>query len=135
MRHRKVVYLSGGMRSGWQRKVKEALGSKFIFLDPTNNGQTGEQAYTLWDTEAVRECDIIFVYAEKDNPSFYGLSLEVGVAKATGKTIIMVDEAMHVNAAWTQYGHIVRCCADVVTYSLVEGINILDGLAMIWEEE
>ena len=67
------VYLSGGMRSGWQDKViAECPGLEFI--DPRDHGLHSSMEYML----SVRRCDILFAYLEKDNPSGLGLALEVG---------------------------------------------------------
>ena len=81
------------------------------------------QVYTAWDLWAVRECDIVFVYIEKDNPSGIGLALEVGYAKALGKTIIMVNEQQD-----NRYTHIIEQTADVVFTSFDDGVEFLRNL-------
>jgi hypothetical protein len=61
------VYLAGGFRSGWQRRVKESL-PDFKYLDPRQHDLSDPTQYTLWDLEAIRQCDIVFAILEADNP-------------------------------------------------------------------
>lgn len=88
------VFLSGGMRnSNWQQKVIDFLGKeKFTFFNPREHNLSKPEEYSLWDLKYVRECDILFAYLEKNNPSGIGLSLEVGYAHGLGKTIVLVNE-------------------------------------------
>ncbi len=77
MTHR--VYLAGGMKSGWQDKVIEACRYKdVIFYDPRSHGFTTEIEYTSWDLSHAADADIVFAYLEIDNPSGFGLMLELG---------------------------------------------------------
>lgn len=90
------VYLAGGMRTGWQDKVREALPS-FTFLDPRFKGASDErkltlEEYGLWDLHHIKECDVVFGYMEKSNPSGVGMACELGYAFGLGKTVILVLE-------------------------------------------
>lgn len=88
-----IVYLAGGMKSGWQDKVIEACKHPHIqFLDPRSHGLTDEDDYTAWDLWAVRQCDYIFGYLEKDNPGGHGLMLEFGAALDATHTRIFVED-------------------------------------------
>ena len=91
------VYLAGGFRGGWQDRVIEAFNEPFgeyldvEFVDPRKHGLKEEADYTEWDLRAIRECDVVFAVSEHDNPSGYGLMLEIGYAKALGKQIIFCE--------------------------------------------
>lgn len=86
------VYLAGGMHSNWREIVKEAV-PQAIYYDPSITGLELPAAYTAWDLKAIEDCDVVFAYMAKDNPSGYGLSLEMGFALGLGsKKIIFVDE-------------------------------------------
>ena len=87
----KKVYLAGGMKSGWQDALISSYGSEFIFIDPRTHGFTSEVEYTAWDLAAVDSCDILFACMEHDNPSGFGMMLEIGYARALGKKIIFVE--------------------------------------------
>ena len=112
------VYLSGGMKSGWQNIVKEKCPNLY-FIDPSKHELSSPSQYTLWDLEGVKHCDIVFAYMELDNPSGIGLSLEIGYAKALGKTVILVDAKMDARM------QIVRETADIVFPKLEYGIDFL----------
>ena len=117
------VYLSGGMRSGWQDKViAECPGVEFI--DPRDHGLHSSMEYTPWDLLAVRRCDIIFAYLEKDNPSGLGLALEVGYAAGLNKTIIFVNEKIG-----QRYTEIIDWTADLSYGTLELGIEYLKSFA------
>jgi nucleoside 2-deoxyribosyltransferase len=124
-----IVYLSGGLSTGnnWQDIVKQnSPGYRFIDPRTYQFNESGEkltsEEYTKKDLANIRLSDCIFAYMDKNNPSGYGLSLEVGYAKALGKKIIMVDE-MNKN-----YMEIVRCCADYLFDNLEDGIKKLNEL-------
>jgi len=85
------VYLSGGMRTNWQEKVKRAC-PDLRFADPMLNGGKIMAEYGTWDMHAVKKCDIVFTYMERTNPCGAGLAAETGYARGLGKTIILVLE-------------------------------------------
>lgn len=87
---KKIVYLAGGFRSGWQAKVKSKLPS-YIFLDPSQHNIEDPAEYTRWDLNAIRQSDIVIGYMESTNPGGYSLALEIGFARALGKTVLLVD--------------------------------------------
>ena len=85
------VYLAGGMKSRWQDLViAEFPGVQFI--DPRSHGLKDERDYTKWDLDGIRACDVVFAYMDSENPSGFGLSLEVGFAHGIGKPVIYVCE-------------------------------------------
>lgn len=127
---RPKVYLAGGFRSNWQKKVIDACDNAFIFFNPSEHGlEINPNHYTTWDLFHVKECNILFVYMEKTNPSGYGLSLEIGYAKALGKTIILVDEKSSTNQSFERYFKIVQVSSNVVFCSLNEGIKFLQSFS------
>lgn len=125
-----IVYLSGGMRSGWQQHVKKAV-PEHQYFDPCEHGLDEEGQYTLWDLLAIDASDILFVYFEASNPSGYGLSLEIGYATALGKDIILVDEKSCSDPDIGRRLGMLRACSHVVVQSFEEGMKILRALGKI----
>jgi len=124
------VYLAGGMKSGWQQRVKE-VAPDHQYIDPCEHGLNEETQYTLWDLQAIDAADALFVYFEASNPSGFGLSLEIGYAKRAGKRIVLVDEKSATDEAIAQRLGMLRSCADVVVQSLDDGLRVLQSLAKI----
>ena len=114
------VYLAGGMRSGWQKYVKEAV-SGVQFIDPRLHFLDEPDEYTTWDLMAIRRCDLVFAYLERTNPSGMGLALEIGYAKALGKPVILVNEK-------TGYIDMLKAMADVTYTDLNQGAQFLQSL-------
>ena len=124
------VYLAGGMRTEWRRRVISAA-PEHQYSDPCDHGLDEEQQYTFWDLLAIDGSDIVFVYFEASNPSGYGLSLEIGYAKGTGKPIILVDEKSASDESAACYLGMLRACADVCVQSLDEGLKVLSSLTLL----
>lgn len=119
------IYLSGGMRSGWQDRVKNALGSQHQYADPREKGETPEwtwREYGAWDFMHIDQCDLMLAYMEKDNPSGYGLCAEVGYAAGKGIPVVLVVEPGHPQE---RYMDIVRCAASVVVDDIESALDIL----------
>jgi hypothetical protein len=68
----------------------------------------------------------VFVYIEKDCPSFYGASLEVGYARGLGKVILIVDEKSESDSTFARQFRMVKSTADVVVESFELGISLLE---------
>lgn len=119
------VYLSGGMVSGWQDKVKEAvLGLEY--LDPRDHGFRDPVMYSTWDARAVDEADFVFAYLEATNPSGLGLAAEIGRACVQGKFIIFIDE-------WSDHRTaLIREWSSVISDTLEGGIYNLRRFAAIY---
>lgn len=140
------VYFCGGMRSGWQDKIKNTViytGRNEIlpdtisiplkdliftaeivdFIDPRLNGTKVPPEFTTWDLFQLKDCNIVFAYLEKDNPSGFGLAAEIGYAKALGKTIIFVNEKSD-----DIYLRFVEELSDVVLTNFDAGIKFLFNL-------
>jgi nucleoside 2-deoxyribosyltransferase len=118
------VFLSGRLESNWQDKVIAEV-RNVEFYDPRSHELQSPNQYAIWDTHHVRRADILFAYMEKDNPSGYGLAIEIGYARSLGKTVILVDERSQVDEQFRRYFAIVREMSDVVLDSLEEGIALL----------
>ena len=116
-----LIYLAGGMKSNWQDKVMTACHSH-EFIDPRKHGLTSEKKYTDWDLSGVRASDLIIAYMDSENPSGYGLSLEVGYAHAYHKPIWYVCED---KTDRQRYFGMVRACSTKLFDSLESAIKEL----------
>lgn len=124
------VYLSGGMNQyNWQKKVIESVECEgYTFFNPREHMLKDSKQYTFWDLYYVQKCDIVFAYMEKENPSGYGLTLEIGYAKALNKPIILVDERSKAKDDFTRYFKIVRESSTIVFENLEQGVELLKKL-------
>lgn len=91
------VYLAGGFKSGWQDKVKEAckdlLEQGMIeWNDPRENNTRDPNKYGPMDRMRLDVTEIIFGYAEKDNPLPFPLFFEMGYGLGKGYLVIFVNE-------------------------------------------
>ena len=120
-----TVYLAGGQASGWQDRLIAELTNSFVFFNPHSHQLKKVNEYTAWDLHYVRQCDILFGYMEATNPSGYGLALEVGFAKALGKTIILVDERSKQDDEFSKRYNFIHQCSDVTYDKLSDGITML----------
>ena len=124
------VYLSGGMNaSNWQDEVINATGKQgYVFYNPRLHNLAQSKEYTIWDLFYIKNCDIVFAYMQHDNPSGYGLTLEVGYAAALNKAIILVDERSESDVNFKGYFEIVRQSSSIVFDNLEDGIKFLKNL-------
>lgn len=105
-----IIYLCGGMHNNWQDKfIAHFPDGRHEFLDPRTQGKKTEQEYTKWDLEGIRSCDLIVAYMDNDNPSGFGLNLEIGFAHALGKPIYLVMEYLGFR---DKYFGMARCCSQ-----------------------
>lgn len=124
------VYLAGGFRTRWQDKIKYKFADKFIFLDPLTHNLIEGKEYTCWDTFFIKKCDLLFAYMERSNPSGYGLTYEIGYARALQKTIILVDEKSDSDENFKKYFQIVSNSVDVLYHSFEDGLNFLEKFSI-----
>ncbi len=117
------VYLAGGMKSWWRSIVKKSFDPTFEFLDPCNHELSEPSSYTFWDMQAVKHCDLLFGYFEKDNPSGIGLSCEIGYALGLGKPVILVNDQPE-----NKYFLFVENAGVVKVSSLEEAIRLVKKL-------
>lgn len=119
------IYLAGGFYSDWQKKIISKFNKDFIFYNPQKNGLKVPKEYTIWDLYHIDKCDILFGYMEESNPSGFGLSLEIGYARAKGKTIILVDEKSKNDTNFAKYFKMSVESSNIQFDSLEDGINYL----------
>ncbi|MBK8609279.1 MAG: nucleoside 2-deoxyribosyltransferase domain-containing protein [Chitinophagaceae bacterium] len=124
------VYLSGGMNEeNWQANLISNVGKNgFAFFNPREHKLEHSREYTIWDLYYVKNCDFVFAYMEQNNPSGYGLTLEIGYASAIGKPIILVDEKSIHDANFKKYFKIVRESSSIVFDNLEDGIKFLKNI-------
>lgn len=124
------VFLSGGMNeSNWQQEVIDSVGKNdYIFFNPREHFLSNSKEYTMWDLFYVKKCDVVFAYMQKDNPSGFGLTLEIGYAAALGKQIILIDEKSSVDENFAQKFKIVRESSSIIFDSFYDGITFLKKL-------
>lgn len=118
----KVIYLAGGFKSGWQLTVHNAL-PDFELLDPSMHNIEQPEAYTDWDLNAIGRCSVVLAYMESTNPAGYALALEIGYAKALGKTVLFVDGIE--DASIKRYFEMVRQVSDRVFPTLQQAIKYI----------
>lgn len=129
MRNKPKVYLAGGLSSKWQLPIIDRFQEQFVFFNPGEHLLERKAEYTAWDIHYVKECDILFAYMERDNPSGYGLTLEVGIARALDKTIILVDERSEDHDFFAMKFRIVRQSSSIVFEKLEDGLNMLQSFS------
>jgi nucleoside 2-deoxyribosyltransferase len=125
------IYLSGGFRSNWQEKLIQEFHGQCIIFNPRAHFLENHNDYWAWDIHFVNECDILFAYMESENPSGFGLTLEIGLAYGLGKTIILVDEKSKSDEKFEKYFRIVKDTADASFENLIDGINFLKKFTSI----
>ena len=125
---KKNIYLCGGFTSNWQQSVSDKLNERFNIINPRQKEQIRSfltQEYVAWDLFHVKNCDILLVRLESTNPSGIGLSVEVGYAKALGKTIIGIVDKEWQDANRRRYFEFVVCCFDVIFESKEDAVEYL----------
>jgi nucleoside 2-deoxyribosyltransferase len=128
----KRVYLAGGMHSDWRKVIIKKLGGSvcfFSFIDPMGSKMKNPDQYTFWDLRSIEHCDILVGHMDQLNPSGYGLNLEIGYAKALGKTIILIiPEDFTKYDERSRYFDMARVCADVVVKTLYGAADFLKAI-------
>jgi len=119
-----LIYLAGGMKSGWQDVVKKALPG-ISFIDPRDHPFTTEAEYTSWDLSMLDKSDIVFAFLEKSNPGGQGLCVEVGFACKKGIPVVFVEEPGRPDH---RYLGMVRAISSYNSDSLEKGIEHLKNL-------
>ncbi|MCL5017267.1 MAG: hypothetical protein M1155_01210 [Patescibacteria group bacterium] len=91
-----LVYLAGGMKSGWQDKVIEScydlvIGGIVEFFDPRKNPKDPEK-YRANDKKNWEKADIVFGYAESSNPALFAMCIELTGGFYNNAWTIFVDD-------------------------------------------
>jgi nucleoside 2-deoxyribosyltransferase len=108
------IYLAGGFKGGWHDKVTQQLSKDFIIFNPQKHSLDDVDMYTAWDLFHVDKCDILFGFMSEDNPSGYGLALEIGYAKAKNKLVVLIDERSKIDASFKRYFSICHQSSNIV---------------------
>ncbi|MBD8083019.1 nucleoside 2-deoxyribosyltransferase domain-containing protein [Chryseobacterium caseinilyticum] len=117
------IYLAGGFKGGWHDDVVKKLGDSFQIFNPQQHNLDEAEKYTYWDLYHVKKCDILFCYMSKDNPSGYGLALEIGYARALNKLIVLVDDRSKDDEQFKRYFSICQASSNVILETLDEAID------------
>jgi len=121
-----TVYLAGGMRSNWRKRVRnKSQGLDFISpVDKEVDYEMSAEEYGVWDLHYLREVNIVFGYMERTNPSGIGLACELGYAYGKDTTVVLVleDESKHFKDRYLQF---MEKVSDVRFSSLEDGIRFL----------
>jgi nucleoside 2-deoxyribosyltransferase len=121
------VYLAGGFKSNWQKIVKDSVVMGVEYLDPREKellAPWNVEKSSVWDKHKIRECDIVFAYMERTNPSGFGLAAEIGYAHGLGKTVILVLEKNH-SVHKDHYLEFLTKMADITFDTLDDGLTFL----------
>jgi nucleoside 2-deoxyribosyltransferase len=119
------IYLAGGFKGGWHNYVIENLGSDFMYYNPQTHHLNEADRYTTWDLYHVDKCDILLGYMSENNPSGYGLALEIGYAKAKSKLIVLIDKRSPKDRIFKKYFSICQESSNVMFDDLDEAIGYL----------
>jgi len=127
-----IVYLAGGLRSGWQDEVIEAcpdvefLNPRDAYLEAKESGEPEDpKDYVRRDVEWLRKCDVVFLFQESDLPETANCSWELGYAKALGKLCIYVNQRVKPE----RYASLLALTSNCYTNDLQEGIAWLMTLS------
>jgi nucleoside 2-deoxyribosyltransferase len=121
--NRQKVYLAGGMHSDWRDDLKSSVNIDFIDPSKKESGnKLSVKEYGVWDLHHIDQCDIVFVYIEKTNPSGYGLSVEAGYAKGKGKTVILCMEPGHDKHSYLRF---IENVSDIVFTDIQKAVSYL----------
>ena len=121
-----IIYLAGGMKTGWQDRVAAHLAGHEL-LDPRSWSDPDPKIYTERDLSAIRKSDALLVQMGSDNPSGFGLSVELGYAKALCKHIVFLDQ---ISDDWrSRYFGMHREMADKVCTTVDEAITAIMALS------
>lgn len=105
------VYLAGGFRATyggerWQvwAHTKKLASNQIRVFDPSAHQSITDVAYySTLDFAALKQCDVVLAYMDKENPGGYALATEIGYAHALGKLILLVDEKSETDPKFARY--------------------------------
>lgn len=121
----KAVYLAGGAKGvDWQAKVAKLLPG-WPLLDPRECKSTNPSEYTEFDLGQIDKARVFLAYMDSDNPSGYGLAVELGYAYAVGNKHIIFVDAMNENDPRSRYFDMLRVMSAQVFKTLPEAAEYL----------
>ena len=116
-----IIYLAGGTGYGWSDRAAAALSEHEVINPKLWSSEPDPAVYTPRDLAAIRRADVILVHMSSANPSGYGMSVEIGYARALEKRIIFWDEMA---TDWrSRYFGMHREMASVVCHTLEDSIR------------
>ena len=120
-----IVYTCGYMQQGarydWRAElVLRCRDVEWLHPDPF---ATDARIFALRDWLLVKRCDVLFAYVNTNEASNLGTMLEIGIAFALSKPIIMVDKSPENKSL-----DMAREYAGYVCFELTDGIKCLKGL-------
>ena len=128
-----TVYLAGDLlKPAWRDEVikyfKDREGIEFVIpMELEQSTVRDPKVYVPRDVVLINKADVLFVFIRDAGHKYSGTSAEVGMAKALGKTIIVVilNECKYTN----QFNFITQI-ADSVCNDLQAGIGILEYMIL-----
>lgn len=91
------VYLSGDLKSNWQDKMPKIKGVEYYDPRKDSPQSIGAIEFVTSDLKAVKNCNLVFCYIRKENPSGIGAAFEVAVAHENKIPVITVWEKDYVD--------------------------------------
>lgn len=113
------VYLSGGMKSGWQQMIPYIDGVEYLDPRVESPQNLTMQQFVYKDIELVKESDLVFLYMEKSNPTGYGAIWECAVVVENKIPIIAVWEKDYIDP-------FIACNSLYLYNSLESGVQRLE---------
>ena len=131
------IYLAGGLVSGWQNRVIDAVPEAEyfnplkVYREAKQEGRRETPAqYVKRDVDWIRACDIVFCYQEKDLPETCNCSWEMGFGQALDKRVIYVNERVRPE----RYASMVSETCQFYTTDFQHGLDYLIALVKEIEE-
>jgi len=125
-----IIYLAGGMHSGWQDRVMAAV-PDHSYINPAQHGLKPPAQYAFWDMLGIQHADLIFAYIEQDNPLGIGAAFEIGYGLGLGKRVILVDRKSLRDESFQKYAAIIQHAGPIVLETLNDGITMLESIARL----
>lgn len=124
------IYLAGGMHAPWRADVIQGITEYFEdfghkppeFIDPCVWNTDDETVYTRKDLDAIDEADVVLGRMTRDNPSGYGLCVEVGYAFGTDTPIVWWQDAL---SERDRYFGMCRAMSTLQVHSLGEAARAM----------
>jgi len=125
-----MIYLCGGFKNNWQQVVIDAAPNGRFFNPRDHKEVTNPKDYTKINKDGLDQCNIVFAYLEKDNPSPMNVPLECGYMLGKGGRVIFCNEwsVGDEERSWFKQ-RFIDMFITIVTYhttDLNEGINKLN---------
>jgi nucleoside 2-deoxyribosyltransferase len=127
------VYLAGDLLvPDWRKEIidyfREYDNIEFVYPITYKESSTRDpRVYVIRDISLLRLADVVFAYIRDVNHKYSGTSAEIGMAKALGKTLVVVIEN---DCKTTNQFSFIAQIADSVCNTLDKGIDILEYMVL-----